>query len=194
MVKKNLKSKRLYEIGDNIKTLRTELGLSLRDIVKLLGKDLKQVHSDEQNGFIEPPWMRYAELYRDHPDLRGRNLLLALTDPDFLVNSRLYKHLTSIYGRDNLEDALSERTNKKVIEELQEKVKAFEWKESDIDCIRRRVGLLKKDKRGNPNWVKPILTPEIPEKKPTRKSNNDEVFPARNKFGSTIGERNKRRG
>jgi len=142
---KKFKKPRIQEIGEILRILRIDLGLSLRDVARLLNhKGPTRVLHNEVNGFPLPIWSKYTELYKDHPDLRGSKYsFIKLLDPDFLANGKLYKNLIAIYGREKLSQALHARTNAEIIVDLQEKAKAFEWRPEDIDCMRRRMGLLK---------------------------------------------------
>ncbi len=142
---KRFKKPRVQWLGEILQTLRIDLGLSLRDVARTLNhKDPKRVSHDEIYGFPLPMWSKYTELYKDHPDLRDSKFsFIKLLDPDFLTNGKLYKNLISTYGREKLDLALLERTNDEVIADMQEKAKAFEWRPEDIDCIRRRLGLLR---------------------------------------------------
>ncbi|MBI5235856.1 MAG: hypothetical protein HY886_06375 [Deltaproteobacteria bacterium] len=142
---RNHKKPRIEEIGHILKTLRTDLSLSLRDVSGRLGlKNHRRVADDEFLGFAIPPWSKYIKLYKEHPDLRGEEFSYGkLLDPNFLTNGKLYKNLIGLYGRDNLAKNLGARTNAEVLNDLQEKAKVFEWRPEDIDCMRRRVGVLK---------------------------------------------------
>ena len=98
----NYKPRHLPEIGRNLKAMREKLGLTLREVGEMLGVDHKVVVQHEKKGFYEPPWARYAELYRAHPDLRdAHDVTCAIGQVDLLKKSPLYNQLMGLYGRDN---------------------------------------------------------------------------------------------
>lgn len=129
-------------VGENMRTIREELGLTLRDVAEMVNRCHQTVHSHEQKGFKEPPWAVYAEAYRNHPDLRhARYPSLVLDKPDLFQKSPLFLSLVGMYGREKLAEALSSRTNEQVIEDLRDIAKDVRWRAEDIDCIRIRVGV-----------------------------------------------------
>lgn len=142
-------------VGPNMREIRMELGLSLRDVAIALGIDHALVYRYERAGFVEPPWSRFAELYRDHPDLRGAAMpALELNKPDLFLKSRLHLTLMGMYGREKLTGILEKKTNRQVLEEVAEQKKEYCWKESDVDCIRVRIGVRPVKRAGNPNFKK----------------------------------------
>lgn len=125
-----------------MREIRLELGLSLRAVAQSLGMGHSVIHKFEEQGFLEPPWAKFVKIYGDHPDIRtSASPMIDMGRVDFLNKSRLYSSLMAMYGRAKLPDILDAKTNKEVLEELGEKCREFCWKESDLECIKVRIGL-----------------------------------------------------
>ena len=139
----------LQHIGSNLRRLRRELGLSQSAVAKMLGVSRQVISMHENRGFGLPRWSRYMNFYKDHPDLRGNedNGLFKIAREDLFDRSELQMSLESMYGRDGLKQALKEKDNEEIVEDLRE-YKYFKWGEKDIDSIRWRIGLIKRRGRG----------------------------------------------
>ena len=145
----NYKPRHLPEIGRNLKAMREELGLTLREVGEMLGVDHATIARHEERGFYEPPWARYNEIYRAHPDLRDvRDVTYELGRPDLLRKSPLYNQLMGLYGRDNLAVTLAGLSDEEVLQEIGEKCQAWNWSSKDILCIRIRLGIVKRGRGG----------------------------------------------
>jgi len=142
---KKYKPRFMPELGETLRAIREELGLTLREVGKLLGVDHMIIYNHEQKGFCEPPWARYAEIYAKHPDLKdARSVVMSLALPDLLENSKLFRQLISLYGMMKLPEVLQKKSTQMILKDLGEKLQAWEWTDEDIMCMKRRVGI---DKR-----------------------------------------------
>lgn len=135
----------LSYIGKNLKRIRRELGISRVKIGKLLGVSPTAIYWIERQGLRTPPWVEYLEIYKNHPDLRNKNMILEIFKTNLLEpdNSEIYRQLEGLYGRESLRKELDEKTNYEILRDLADK-NIFKWGEDDINCIRWRLGLIRK--------------------------------------------------